>query len=42
MLIIMINVFKVATIVQNTNMNIMENVMRIVLMDFYLMNIIIQ
>ena len=38
----MINVFKVATIVQYTNMNIMENAMRIAQMDFYLMNIIIQ
>ena len=33
------NVLKVVIIVQNIHMNIMENVMKIVQMDFYMMKI---
>ena len=35
------NALKVVIIIHNINMNIMENVMKIVQMDFYMMNLII-
>ena len=42
LLIIIMNVLKVVIIVHNINMNIMENVMKIVQMDFYMIIMVIR
>jgi len=41
-LLIIMNVLKVVTLVLNINMNIMENVMKIVQMDFYMIIMVIR